>query len=208
MGLLAKLSEKLPLLGVPLILLCLSPLLALCVEFQRSVFWATATGDGELEPRSSEGVAALIRSGLYPTGLAALTHVLLWVWLVNQIASDRPALATVASPALWVLGFGPGFYWPIALGSAAARNHVRGVWDIGQGLRALGRAPLPIAQVALASGCVFAISLLLCTAILSAVHLGPAFTLFAASGLPLALAHGLMGAWLGRVIRARPDLFE
>jgi hypothetical protein len=208
LGFIAKLTERLPWLGAPLLLLGLSPLLAICVEYQRCVFWATATGDAELQASSAPRVPEMIRNGLYPLSLAAITHVLVWTWLISQILAQRTSLSIVSSPALWVLGFGPGFYWPIALGCAAARNHIRGVWDIAQGLRALGRAPVPIAQAALASGCTFAFSLLVSTALLGALHLGPAFTLVAASGPALALSHGLMGAWLGRTLRARPDLFE
>jgi hypothetical protein len=208
LGLIAKVTEGFPWLGAPLLLLGLSPLLAICVEYQRSVFWATATGDRELESSAALPVPEMIRNGLFPLGLAAMTHVLVWIWLISQILAQRTSLSIVSSPALWVLGFGPGFYWPIALGCAAARNHIRGVWDIAQGLRALGRAPVPIAQAALASGCTFAISLLVSTALLGGFGLGPTFTLVAASGPALALSHGLMGAWLGRTLRARPDLFE
>ncbi|HKP57254.1 MAG TPA: hypothetical protein VJV78_11060 [Polyangiales bacterium] len=209
LGLIAKLAERLSWFCAPLLLVGLTPLLAMCVEYQRSAFWSTATGDDELEASPAEGVASLMRSGLYPLGLAAVTHVLLWVWLANQIAAgDRTPISIVASPALWVLGFGPGFYWPIALACAAARNNIRGVWDLGQGLRALGRAPLPLAQASLASGVTFALSLVVSAVVLSALSLGPAFTVFAAAGPAMALSHGLMGAWFGRVLRSQPELFE
>jgi hypothetical protein len=85
---------------------------------------------------------------------------------------------------------------------------VRGIWDVPQSLRALTRAPLALAQAALCAALAFALSLLVASAVLTALHLDGPIALVLAAGLAAALSHGLMGAWMGRALRARPELFE
>jgi hypothetical protein len=206
-GAATALAIRLPWIGVPLAMVSVTVLLALCGMYHRHVFWAAATAEDAIEETPTLD-AALLRSGVTLTGFAGLTQVLLWLWLVSEISAGHSALSIVGSPLLWVLGFGPAFYWPIALGCAAARNQFRGVWDVARGLRALGRAPGEIARISLASAAVFTGLLAVLCFALSAIGMEGPVGLVAATGLPLAISHALMGAWSGRLLHAHSDVFE
>jgi hypothetical protein len=203
----AALSLRLPALGLPLVLVAFTGFLALCGGYHRHAFWAAATRE-ELTDKPALSASLLMREGLHFAGFALITQVLLWAWISGQFRSGQSALAIVCSPTLWVLGFGPGFYWPIALGCAAARNRARDIWNVALGLRVLGRAPGNVATVVLATAAVFSGTLVLATALLNAMSLNPTFALIAASGFPIAISHGLAATLLGRVAHARPDLFD
>ena len=205
---LAQLSVRVPALGLPLLLVGLTCLLGLCSEYHRYVFWAAATRENTLSERPALSVATMMRDGLHLTALALVSQVLVWFWLSGQLLEAHRPLTIVFSPALWVLGFGPGFYWPIALACAAARNRASGVWDFALGLRALGRAPGDVAVVVLVTSAAFTLSLMIAAAIVSATSLDSTFALFTAAGLPIAISHALAGTLMGRVVHARPDLFE
>jgi hypothetical protein len=205
---LAQLSVRVPPLGLPLFLAGLTCVLGLCSEYHRYVFWAAATREDALRERPALSVAMMMRDGVHLTAFALLSQVLLWFWLAGQLHDAHRPLAIVFSPTLWVLGFGPGFYWPIALACAAARNRASGVWDFGLGFRALGRAPADVAVVVLVTAAAFMLSLMLAAAIVSATSLDPTLALFTAGGLPIAISHALAAALMGRAVHARPDLFE
>jgi hypothetical protein len=205
---LAQLSVRIPALGLPLLLVGLTCLLGLCSEYHRYVFWAAATREESLRERPALSVAAMMRDGVHLTAFALISQLLVWFWLAGQLHSAHRPLAIVSSPSLWVLGFGPGFYWPIALACAAAQNRASGVWDLPLGLRALGRAPGEVGLVVLATSAAFAISMMIAAALVTATSLDPALALFTAAGLPIAISHALAGVWMGRVVHQRPDLFE
>ena len=208
LGPIAVLCQRLPWVGVPLLLAGLCMQLGMCVEYQRSAFWAAAAGDERLDATPKLGLSHLIRTGIHPLGLALATDVLLWVWIGSQWAGAQSAIAMASAPALWALGFGPGVFWSIALANAAAHNDVRSLWNVPQSLRSLSRAPLALLQAAVAAGLAFGLILLVASAVLSALRLHGALAIVLASGLAAALSHGLMGAWMGRALRARPELFE
>lgn len=205
---LAQLSVRVPALGLPLLLVGLTCLLGLCSEYHRYVFWAAATRENALSERPALSVATMMRDGVHLTALALVSQILLWFWLSGQLREAHRPLAIVFSPTLWVLGFGPGVYWPIALACAAAKNRASGVWDFAGGLRALGRAPGDVAVVVLVTAAAFMLSLMIAAAIVSATSLDPTLALFTAAGLPIAISHALAGTLMGRVVHARPDLFE
>jgi hypothetical protein len=205
---LADLSVRVPALGLPLLLIGLTCLLGLCSEYHRYVFWAAATREESLRERPALSVAAMMRDGVHLTGFALVSQLLVWFWLAGQLHDGHRPIAIVFSPSLWVLGFGPGFYWPIALACAAAQNRASGVWDLPLGLRALGRAPAEVGVVVLATSAAFLVSMMIAAVLVSATSLDPALALFTAAGLPVAISHALAGVWMGRVVHRRPDLFE
>jgi hypothetical protein len=205
---LAQLSVRVPSLGLPLLLIGLTCLLGLCSEYHRYVFWAAATREQSLRERPALSVAAMMRDGVHLTAFALVSQLLVWFWLAGQLHSAHRPLAIVFSPSLWVLGFGPGFYWPIALACAASQNRASGVWDLPLGLRALGRAPAEVGLVVLATSAAFVLSMMIAAVLVTATSLEPALALFTAAGLPVAISHALAGVWMGRVVHQRPDLFE
>jgi hypothetical protein len=205
---LAQLSVLIPALGLPLLLVGLTCVLGLCSEYHRHVFWAAATREGALSERPALSISNLMRDGFHLTALALLMQALTWFWLAGQLSSGTRPLAIVCSPTLWVLGFAPGFYWPIALACAAAKNRASGVWDFARGLRALGRAPGEVATAVLATAAAFQLSLFIAAAVADSTSLDPSLAFFTAAGAPIAISHALAGALMGRVVHARPDLFE
>jgi hypothetical protein len=150
----------------------------------------------------------MMRDGVHLTAFALVSQLLVWFWLGGQLHAAHRPMAIVFSPSLWVLGFGPGFYWPIALACAAAQNRASGVWDLPLGLRALGRAPAQVGLVVLATSAAFVVSMMIAAVLVSATSLDPPLALFTAAGLPVAISHALAGVWMGRVVHQRPDLFE
>lgn len=205
---LAQLSVRIPALGLPLFLVGLTCLLGLCSEYHRYVFWAAATRESALKERPALSVVMMMRDGVHIAAFALCGHVLLWLWLAGQLHAAHRPLAIVFSPTLWVLGFGPALYWPIALGCAAAKNRASGVWNIALGLRALGRAPVAIAVVVLTTAAAFMASLMISAAVVSSTSLDPTLALFTAAGLPIAISHALAAALMGRAVHQHPDLFE
>jgi hypothetical protein len=205
---LAQLSVRVPALGLPLLLIGLTCVLGLCSEYHKYVFWAAATREESLQERPALSVAMMMRDGVHLTCFALISQLLVWFWLAGQLQAAHRPLAVVFSPSLWVLGFGPGFYWPIAIACAAAQNRASAVWDLPLGLRALGRAPGEVAVVVLATAAAFMLSMMVAAAVVSATSLDPTLALFTAAGLPVAITHALAGAWMGRVVHQHPDLFE
>lgn len=205
---LAQLSVRIPALGLPLLLVGLTCVLGLCAEYHRHVFWAAATREKSLSERPALSISNLMRDGVHLTALALLTQGFVWFWLAGQLSAGTRPLAIVCSPTLWVLGFAPGFYWPIALACAAAKNRSSGVWDFALGLRVLGRAPAEVALVVLATAASFQLTLLIAAAVVNATSLDPSLAFVTAAGIPIAISHAFAGALMGRVVHGRPDLFE
>jgi hypothetical protein len=204
---LAQLSLLIPALGLPLLLVGLTCVLGLCSEYHRHVFWAAATREESLSERPALSIANLMRDGVHLTALALVMQVFVWFWLAGQLSAGTRPIAIVSSPTLWVLGFGPGFYWPIALACAAAKNRASGVWDFPLGLRVLGRAPAEVATVVLATAAAFQLALFITASIADRTSLDPSLAFFTAAGIPIAISHALAGALMGRLVHGRPDLF-
>lgn len=204
----AALSVRLPLLGIPVLLTVFVAVLAQCGEYQRHAFWAAATREPKLSQKPSLQVAPMIRSGVHFAALALVMQALLWVWLGGEFRAGHGPLVIAGSPALWVLGLGPGLYWPIALACAAARNRAAGVWDFVLGVRALMRGPGVLLAASLSTSVVSATALLAGATLLAPIPLDAALAFGVACGPAVALAHGLGGAFMGRALHAKPNLFK
>ena len=107
----------------------------------------------------------------------------------------------------WLLIFIPYFYWPMGVGLAALNNDSAAIWNVSTGVRAIVRAPLEYTAIVLVGALAFSISwatLLACGSILGVT--GP--VLSGTLGFPLAISHGLQGALMGHLVRARAEVFD
>ena len=95
----------------------------------------------------------------------------------------------------------------MAVATASLYNRFQGVWYVPVGLRAILRAPLEYACIALIGYATFLLPWLVCSVLGRAAGLPDIFFL-AIAGLPLAASHAIMGTLTGQLMRSRPQLFE
>jgi hypothetical protein len=110
-------------------------------------------------------------------------------------------------PLTWLLFLVPCFYWPMGVALTALSNDFAAIWNVPAGLRAFARAPVEYAVIVVIGVMTFVaagIALLLFGAALGVTGVEITGTL----GFPLAVSHGIQGALMGNLVRARGEIFE
>jgi hypothetical protein len=110
-------------------------------------------------------------------------------------------------PVTWLFALLPGVYWPMGVGLTALGNDFAAIWNVPLAFKGILRAPLAYAAIVLVGWLSFFASWLALTLFGSSMGL-PGMLLQGSVGLPLAASHGMMGALLGHLVRAKPDLFD
>jgi hypothetical protein len=95
----------------------------------------------------------------------------------------------------------------MAVTSTSLYGRFQAVWYVPAGVRAIMRAPLEYASIALIGAVVLGVSWLFCSGIGRLLGL-PTILTATLAGVPLAISHGVMGALTGQLLRVYPKLFE
>jgi len=139
--------------------------------------------------------------------LFALTIGLpLIIWIIQAFGQGATPVTLMHEPATWLLALPAGFLWPASITLTALRNNLSAVWNVPQAVASLRRALREYLFVIAVGAVTFGMGLW------GVLQLGDAMgltgvLLTAMFGLPLALSHGLMGALMGHLTRARPQAF-
>ena len=191
--------------------LALSSLLALVCDYYRVCLWVPAASDSAIDRAPSADPAQLfrsyIKSGTHVAAFMLASQALAIMHVSNNYEDASSISKLVKDPATWLL-VAPSLYWPMAVGLTALGNDFAAIWNVPSGLRAIARAPLEYATVvALGAFAFFPFWAGLLYAARALFGLSPPL-IVATLGAPLALAHGITGALMGHVVRARAEAFE
>lgn len=186
-------------------------LVAIACDYFRACFWAPAVGARALD-RAPDFNPARIASdyvgrGLHLSLFLLLSQVTAIAWVTMSSLDGTPTTELLLDPITWLLFFFPYGYWPMGVALTALRNDFGSIWSVLGGVRAIVRAPLEYLVVVLVGFAVLAVpAVALC---LLGAMLGLEGTILSGTlGLPLALSHGIQGALMGHLTRARREIFE
>ncbi|MEY4576002.1 MAG: hypothetical protein RL701_705 [Pseudomonadota bacterium] len=210
---LSVLGNFVPLVGTTFVLLFNTAVLALCADYHRQCLWAVANDDDTIEQGPEFDPTRILhgymRAGVHLTLFLVASQLPLVALLVNEVvAAGELKLGEIMSSRLfWLLAIAPAFYWPMAVTSTSLYGRFQAVWYVPAGVRAIMRAPLEYASIALIGAVVLGVSWLFCSGIGRLLGL-PTILTATLAGVPLAISHGVMGALTGQLLRVYPKLFE
>jgi len=197
--------------GITVTLFANSSLLAIACDYFRVCFWSPLVGEDALDVAPEFDPARImnryIKSGLHLMLFTVISQVPLIGWLASNVMDGEPLLDLLTHPITWILIALPYVYWPMGVALTALSNDFATIWNIPAGMRAIGRAPLEYALVV-----VVAIGSFMASwgvLLFFGGMMGVAGALLGSTlGIPLAISHGLQGALMGHLARARSDVFE
>lgn len=185
--------------------------LALACDYFRACFRLAEGGAPALERAPSLAPARVLRtylkSGAQLTVFALVTGLPLLFVAIARIGDGATPLDVLGRPSTWALGLLPALLWPGALAMTALQDRFEAIWQLPRVLVLTLRAPAEYLAAALLGALVFGAALWLALALASALGV-TGVLLGAALGPPLALGHGVQGAVMGQLMRARPELFR
>jgi hypothetical protein len=210
-GVLGFLSGFLFILGLLVMFVAYTSLIAFACDYYRVCMWQPVVGEDALDIAPSFDAPLLlnryIRSGMHLSLFAIATQVPVIAWLTMSLLDGTPVLDLVGNPVTWLLFAFPYLYWPMGVGIASLANDSASIWNVVAGLRAILRAPLEYLAVVLIGLFVLTVSWTLLALFGSLLGVAGA-VLSGTAGLPLALSHGIQGALMGHLARARGEVFE
>jgi hypothetical protein len=212
-GFLGLLANFMFLLGMFVMFFANTSLLAFTCDYYRVCLWAPASGEKAPE-RSPDFdpvriLNSYIKSGIHLTLFMMASQVPLIWWVVDHLHEHGLGgmfeLAT--HPITWLLFLLPYYYWPMGVGMTALANNFAAIWNVPAGFRAIARAPLEYTAIV----AIGMLALFMCWIGLwmfgSMLGITGA-VLSGTIGFPLAISHGLQGALMGHLVRARGEIFE
>jgi hypothetical protein len=130
------------------------------------------------------------------------------IWAINAYVGDSQFVLAglVHSLSAWTLACVPALYWPMAVATASLLKRYQDVWHVDAGLRAICQAPLEYTSIVAAGIATFATSWLVFRGLGQLLGL-PSMFWTALLGVPLGIAHAVMGALTGQLLRSKPELF-
>jgi hypothetical protein len=186
-------------------------LLAMNCDYYRVCLWVPASGEDAVDRAPSGDVVRLfqsyVKSGAHLAVFLLLTNALALAHVQGSYDGGEDLAAVLHERKTWLL-LSPALYWPMAVGLTALGNDFAAIWSVPSGLRALVRAPLEYIAILVIGALTLAATwggLLLGARAL--FGLSPALAV-ATLGVPLALTHGVLGALMGHLVRARGEAFE
>ena len=210
-GVLGFLSSFLFVIGLIVMFLAHTSLIAFACDFYRVCLWQPVVGEDAIDiPPSFDAQLLLeryLRSGMHLSLFAIASQIPVIAWLTMSLLDGEPLFAVLGNPLTWMLFVFPYVYWPMGVGIAALANDSSSIWNVIAGLRAIIRAPLEYMTIVIIGLGVLVVSwalLALCGSLLGAAGA----VLSGTVGLPLALSHGLQGALMGHLARTRSEIFE
>jgi hypothetical protein len=204
-------ASYLPLIGIVIAFFAITSLIALSADFFRACFWVPAIGEQRVDRGPAFDLTRIsqvyLKSGAHLTVFALVTQFPLVFFTIERLAEHASPLALLGDSTLWLLAVVPGYLWPIAIAMTALHNGFAAVWNVQAMLRAMYRAPVEYTLIVIFGVITFALTWVLM--LMGGRAIGISGMLLAGTiGLPLALSHGVLGALLGHLLRARPDAFE
>jgi hypothetical protein len=188
-----------------------SSLLAFACDYFRVCLWTPATGDKALDRRPDFDATKLleryVKSGAHLSIFIVASQVPLIWWAIHNTLDKVAPLDILTDPVTWLLALLPYYYWPMAVGIAALSNNFGAVWNVAAGVRAIARAPAEYSVIVLIGVATLVgswVGLLLFGSLFGITGAVVSGTI----GLPLAISHGIQGALMGHLARARPEVFE
>lgn len=212
-GVLGIFATVVPILGAVVMFFANTCVLAFACDYYRVCMWAPLSGDKtpdrapEFDPTRVMNV--YVKSGLHLSLFMLLSQVALLAWVGYHFAQHglQGVLEALLDPITWLLVLLPYYYWPMGVGLTALSNNFAAIWNLPAGLAAIGRAPLEYTLV-VGIGIATLFGSIIFMAIFGSM-LGIAGDVASgAIGLPLAISHGVQGALMGHLARARPEIFE
>jgi hypothetical protein len=197
--------------GITVMFAAQTSLIAFACDYYRVCLWPPIVGEKAIDVAPSFDPHRLleryIRSGIHLTLFAIVSQIPLIAWLTMSALDGRALLETLRHPVTWGLFAFPYVYWPMAVGLTALGNDFSHVWNLLAGFRAIARAPVEYAVITVIG---------LGTLVLTGMVMMWASTLMGATGavlsgtvgVPLAVSHGIQGALMGHLARARAEVFE
>ncbi len=186
-------------------------LLALACDYYRVCLWTPVSGEKVLDTAPSFDPVRLleryIKSGVHLSLFIIVSQVPLIWWVVDKVLDKVHPLDILADPITWLLAVLPYYYWPMAVGVAALGNNFGAVWNVAAGVRAIARAPLEY-TVIVAVGIAVLVGSWVGLLLFGSLFGATGALLSGTIGLPLALSHGIQGALMGHLARARAEVFE
>jgi hypothetical protein len=210
-GMLDQLSGFGIIVGWVLVFTAHTSLLAFACDYYKLCFWTPAAGDDVLDRAPSFGATGLftryVRSGVHLSLFILASQAALISWMYESAGSHPSVLDTWSDPMTWLLALLPICYWPMGVGIAALNNNFAAIWNVSVGLRAIARAPLEYASIA-AVGALTLLGTWLGLIAIDWFFDVTGAVVVCAIGFPLAISHGIQGALMGHLVRARPEVFE
>jgi hypothetical protein len=210
-GMIGLLASFMFILGLVVSFCAHTSLVAMACDYYRTCFWAPAVGERKLDRAPDFDPARImgdyVGRGLHLSLFVVLSQVAAIAWVAMSSFDGTAPADLLLDPITWLLFFFPYFYWPMGVALTALRNDFGGIWHVVVGVRAIARAPLEYLAVVLVGFAVLASSATVL--FLFGSMLGLTGTILGGTiGLPLALSHGVQGALMGHLARARADIFE
>jgi hypothetical protein len=201
------------LLGAFVMFFANTSVLAFAGDYYRACLWAPATGEDKLDRAPDFDPVRLLnsymKSGMHLMLFLIVSQVPLIAWLITSVHEEGlaalPGLAL--HPLTWLLLLLPSFYWPMGIAMTALRNDFAAIWNVPAGLRAIARAPAEytlIVGIGMVTFVAAGIALFVFGSLLGVTGVVISGTL----GFPLAVTHGIQGALMGHLVRARGEIFE
>jgi len=210
-ALLSAASMLVVVLGVIVAFSAYTTLLALACDYFRACFWVADEGGSVLERGPSLAPLRILhtylKSGAHLMVFALAAGLPLIFVAIAGMGEGATPLELLEEPTTWLLALIPALLWPGAVAMTALENRYEAIWQLARALGVAARAPLEYLAVAGAGALIFGAGLWLLLALASAAGISGVL-LSAVLGPPMALSHGIQGALMGYLMRARPELFR
>lgn len=198
-------------LGVLVAFVAFTTLLALAFDYFRACFWLADEGGAALERSPSLSPARLLhnylKSGTHLMVFTLAAGLPLIFVTIAGVADGATPLELLGEPATWALGAIPAVLWPGAAAMTALHNRYEAIWQLPRALGLALRAPAEYLAVVMTGALIFGAGVWLLLALASTAGVSGVL-LSAVLGPPMALSHGIQGALMGYLMRARPELFR
>ena len=210
-GVLGLLSSFMFLLGMVVMFVANSSLLAFACDYYRICLWQPMVGEDAVDIAPSFDAALLLnrylRGGMHFSLFFIATQLPVVAWFTMSLLDGEFLLDLLTDPLGWLLFAFPYLYWPMGVAIASLANSSASVWNVLAGLRAIARAPIEYAFIVFVGLGVLTVSwtvLMLFGSLFGAAGA----VLSGTAGIPLALSHGIQGALMGHLARSRSEIFE
>ncbi len=183
-----------------------SAFIGLNARFFKATFWAEAIGEKEPERMPELDPGFLLHDVAKPGFYLGAFQVVFQLAAAGHALLRHDESSLLFDPVMWLLVVFPLVYWPIGLTLFSLHGEPLSFLRVMRAIMIIARAPLPYLAV-LFIGAIAAIVPVAALAMVAtldghiALLLSPAM-----AGLPIAYAHGVVGASMGALFRQQPDL--
>jgi hypothetical protein len=203
--------QRIPFVGIPVVLMATTSTLAFACDYYRVCAWAPQSPDKRIDRNPDFDPVRLfhgyMRSGFHLLVFAIVSQVPAIWWFMHGLGGDEQLIGVLIDPITWLLFLLPYFYWPMGVGLTALGGNFAAIWNVPQGMRAIARAPLEYFVIVFIGVLSYGFSLLVLLLLGKLVGIS-SIVATATFGLPLAVSHGMQGALMGHLMRSKAEAFE